>query len=328
MGNIIMIAAWTGAVLWPLAILFGLWRGLKAGRGPRWIGWAAIVAVTAFWGLGIRAFLWEPETLVVRRVEVVSPAWRGEPLRVGVISDVHSGAAHMSVARLDSIVDQMNAERPDIVLLLGDYVGGNPDASQRSAADNEAVMAGMPSLGKLRAPLGVWSVLGNHDWWYNGPGVARGGFEGNGIIKRAFEAQGIRVLENERAHIERPGGAFWLGGLADYDSRNAKPSYGQTLNELPEDGQPVIVMSHQPDAFALAPPRVLITFAGHTHCGQVNLPFLGRLIHASAGSEKWQCGLYSQWDRYLYVSGGVGVSMIPARFNQPPEIAVVTLRSD
>ncbi len=316
MGNNIILLAWAGAVLWPLAILFGLWRGVKRGRGPGWLGWTAIVVVTAAWGLGIRAFLWEPETLVVRRVEVVSPMWTGEPLRVGILSDVHGAGPHMSLARLESIIDELNAERPDIVLLLGDYAPGHVPAAERSADERAAVMATLPPLAKLRAPLGVWSVLGNHDWWYDGEAIEKG-----------LQAAGIRVLENTRARIERPGGAFWLGGLADYESMRAKPSYGATLDGL-EGDDPVVVMSHWPDAFATAPDRVAITFAGHSHCGQVNLPFFGRLMHASPGSEKWPCGLYSKGQGRLYVSGGVGVSIVPVRFNQPPEIAVVTLRAD
>lgn len=316
MSNIIMILAWAGAVLWPAALLFGLWRGLKVGRGPGWIGWGLITVVTGFWALGIRAFLWEPETLVTRRIEVVSPTWKGEPLRVGVITDTHSGAPHMSLERLDAIVREMNSERPDIILLLGDYAGRHEPAALRSDADRSEVMSGLPVLGRLKAPLGVWAVLGNHDWWYDGPAIEAG-----------LKTAGIPVLENERVRIERAGGAFWLGGLADYESTRAKPSYGQTLVDLPE-GDPVIVMSHWPDVFATAPNRVFITFAGHSHCGQVNLPGWGRLMHASPGSEMWPCGLYSQWSRYLYVSGGVGVSILPVRFNQPPEIAVVTLRAD
>ncbi len=316
MGNTIMIVAWAGAVLWPLAILFGLWRGIKTGRGPGWLGWTAIVLVTAAWGLGIRAFLWEPETLVVRRVEVVSPMWKGEPLRVGVLSDIHGAGPHMSVARIEAIIAELNAERPDIVLLLGDFAPGHVPASERSADERAAVMETLPPLAKLRAPLGVWSVLGNHDWWYDGEAIEKG-----------LEDIGVKVLENERARIERPGGAFWLGGLADYESLRAKPSYGETLADL-EGDDPVIVMSHWPDAFATAPDRVAITFAGHSHCGQVNLPVFGRLMHASAGSEKWPCGLYSNGQGRLYVSGGVGVSLMPVRFLQPPEIAVVTLRAD
>ena len=242
--------------------------------------------------------------------------WTGEPLRVGVLSDIHGAGPHMSVARIESIVAELNAERPDIVLLLGDFAPGHVPASERSADERAAVMETLPPLAKLRAPLGVWSVLGNHDWWYDGEAIEKG-----------LEAIGVKVLENERARIERPGGAFWLGGLADYESLRAKPSYGETLADL-EGDDPVVVMSHWPDVFAAAPDRVAITFAGHSHCGQVNLPVFGRLMHASAGSEKWPCGLYSNGQGRLYVSGGVGVSLMPVRFLQPPEIAVVTLRAD
>jgi predicted MPP superfamily phosphohydrolase len=316
MSAIIVILAWVGAVLWPTALLIALALGLKNGRGPGWAGWTAIVAVTALWGLGVRAALWEPETLVVRRVEVVSAMWKGGPLRVGVISDIHTAGPHMSPERLAGIVAQMNAEQPDIVLLLGDYVSGSKAGVERGPAQRSEVIEGLKPLAKLSAPFGVWSVLGNHDWWYDGP-----------AIEQVLQAAGVKVLENARVRIDRPSGAFWLGGLADYESTRAQPSYGDTLKDLPE-GDPVLVMSHLPDAFALAPERVFLTFAGHTHCGQVNLPVFGRMMHASPGSEKWPCGLYHAFGRKLYVTGGVGVSIFPVRFNQPPEIAVVTLRTD
>lgn len=316
MSNTIMILAWAGAVLWPVVIAFGMWRGLKTGRGPGLVSWVAIFLITTLWGLGLRAFLIEPEGLIVRRVEVVSRFWSGAPLRVGVITDIHGAGPHMSVGRLERIVDEMNGERPDIVLLLGDFVAGHAPSQDRSASENAEVRAILPPLCKLRAPLGVWSVLGNHDWWYDGAAIEAG-----------LQGLGIKVLENTRERIERPDGAFWLAGLADYESTRAKPSYGAALAGL-EDDAPVIAMAHWPDVFATAPDRVTITFAGHTHCGQVNLPFFGRMLHASAGSEKWPCGLYTSGERKLYVSGGVGVSIMPVRFNQPPEIAVVTLRAD
>jgi len=315
MGATILLLAWAGAIGWPALLLFGLWRGVKKGRGPKLFGWTLILLVTALWGLGIRAFLWEPETLVIRRVEIVSRAWSGPPLRIGVISDTHMGAPHMSVARLNGIVRDMNMERPDIVVLLGDFAGDHLPAAQRSKGDRARVMSGLPPLGGLEAPLGVYAVLGNHDWWYDGEAIEKG-----------LAAAGIRVLENSRARVERPGGVFWVAGLADYDSERTKPSYSDTLGDL-EGDDPVVALSHWPDVFAAAPDRVALTLAAHSHCGQVNLPVFGRLIHASAGSEKWQCGLYDVRGRKLYVTAGVGVSILPVRFLQPPEIAVVTLRS-
>jgi predicted MPP superfamily phosphohydrolase len=174
-------------------------------------------------------------------------------------------------------------------------------------------MSGLPPLKGLQAPLGVWAVLGNHDWWYDGPAIEAG-----------LQAEGITVLENSRQHVQRDGGAFWLAGLADYESLRMKPSYRDTLADLPA-GDPILVITHWPDVFAAAPNEVALTIAGHTHCGQVNLPFAGRLIHASEGSERWPCGLYEERGRKLYVTGGVGTSVLPVRFLQPPEIAVVTL---
>lgn len=314
MSHIIVWLAWAGALLWPALLAFALWRGLKAGRGPGWIAWSAIVVITAVWALGIRAFLWEPSTLEIRRVDVASRSWTGPPLRIGVISDTHTDGPHMGVGRLEGLIARMNAERPDIIVLLGDFVADHQTAASRGAGDRAKITEGLAALGKLKAPLGVWAVLGNHDWWYDGAAV-----------ESALVAAGVQVLENSRARIPREGGAFWVGGLADYESARAQPSYTDTLNGVPA-GEPVIVMSHWPDPFAVAPARVALTLAAHTHCGQVNLPVLGRLLSASPGSERWPCGLYEDRDRWLYVSGGVGTSLLPVRFNQPPEIAVLTLR--
>jgi hypothetical protein len=139
MESAVLYLAWAGAILWPLLLAMALWRGLKRGRGPGAFGWTFIVLVTVMWGLGIRAFLWEPETLEVRRVEVASRTWSGPPLRIGVIADTHMGAPHMSVARLKSIVQRMNSERPDIIVLLGDFAGRHEPAEQRSKAEKSEV---------------------------------------------------------------------------------------------------------------------------------------------------------------------------------------------
>jgi predicted MPP superfamily phosphohydrolase len=314
MSDIVVLLAWLGALLWPALLAFGLWRGLKAGRGPGWIVWSLIAVVSVLWVLGIRAFLWEPSTLEIRRVEVASRSWSGPALRIGVISDTHTDGAHMGVARLESIIARMNAERPDVVVLLGDFVAHHAPAGERGEAHRREIAEGLAAFGQLKAPLGVWAVLGNHDWWYDG-----------GQVESALIAAGVQVLENTRARIPREGGAFWIGGLADYESRRDQPSYILTLNGVPAD-EPVIVMSHWPDPFAAAPDRVALTLAGHSHCGQVNLPIVGRPIAVSPGAARWPCGLYEDRGRWLYVSGGVGTSVLPVRFGQPPEIAVLTLR--
>lgn len=315
MSDLIVWLAWIGAIAWPALLGFALWRGLKRGRGPAWIGWSLIGVVSVAWFLGIWAVLWEPQQLVIRRVETTSAAWSGAPLRIGVISDTHTDGSHMGVGRLNSVIDAMNAEQPDIVVLLGDFVA-------KRDADPGIVAEGLAAFSRLKAPLGVHAVLGNHDWWYDGP-----------MVEAALKAAGVNVMENGRKRISREGGVFWVGGLADYDSKRTQPSYGVTLGQQADDdpavpeADPVIVLSHWPDAFAVAPDRVALTLAGHSHCGQVNLPFLGRPVAVSDGSRRWPCGLYEERGRRLYVSGGVGVSVMPIRFGQPPEIAVVTLRA-
>ncbi len=316
MADWIIIAAWVLAIVWPLLVFFILWRGVIRGRGPNAFGWVFILIVSTAWGLGVWGVLWEPETLVVRRIEIVSSTWRGPPVKIGVIADIHSGAPHMSTRRLKRIVSRLNSQNPDVVALLGDYIGGHDLAKDRTDAENQRAMAAFPPLGELRAPLGVYAVLGNHDWWYDGKAVAD-----------ALNNQRITVLQNQAALIRRPEGSFWIGGLSDYASKRNLPSFIDTLAQVPAD-DPVVVMSHWPDAFAVTPDRVSLVLAGHSHCGQVNLPYFGRLIHASEGSEKWQCGLYEERGRRLYVTAGVGVSIIPVRFRQPPEIAVITLRRE
>lgn len=319
-GDLILLLAWTGAIAWPAFTLLALWLGLRKGRGPGPIGWLALGLISCAWFFGVWAFLWEPQQLVIRRIETTAETWSGPALRIGIISDTHTDGPHMSLSRLSSVVQQMNAEQPDIVLLLGDFVAGFAARGERSQAEQAAIAQGLQAFSALRAPLGVHAVLGNHDWAYDGS-----------YVEAQLRAAGVNVMENDRRLITRPGGAFWLGGLADYESQRTQPSYSITLGDqegrLPvSPAAPVIVMSHWPDAFAVAPGSVALTLAGHSHCGAVNLPFFGRLAAASDGSRRWPCGLYEERGGKLYVSGGLGVSILPVRFRQPPEITVLTLR--
>lgn len=313
MGERILLIATIGAVAWPLllAAWLGLWRRRR--RRPPVVSIALASFLTFAWACLSWGCLVEPELLVVKRLDVAAPRWSGPPLRIGVISDIHSGAPHMRPGRLRSIVARMNAERPDIIVLLGDFAGRHEPDELRSEADRSKVLEGFPPLKELRAPLGVYAILGNHDWWYDAAAIRAG-----------LSAQSIPVLENSNLRIARPDGAFWLAGLADLDALDAAPSWPKTLAGIPAQ-EPVIALSHWPDLFRGGPDRPAILLAGHSHCGQVNLPLIGRLVAASAGSRRWPCGLYSEEGRLLYVTGGLGVSILPIRFNQPPEFTVLTI---
>ena len=303
--------AWGGAVLGPLLVLL-LWRALSA-RTRRSRGVRIVLALFALaYGLCVWTFLVEPRLITTRRVTVASATWQGEPLRIGVLSDTHVGA-HVTPERVRRTVARLNRERPDVIVFLGDYAGGHEPRESRDAPQRSAVLRGAAALGSARAPLGSFAVLGNHDWWYDGP-----------ALEAELRRSGLPVLENAAVRVERPGGAFWIAGLADLESRRQRPSVRQALSDVPA-GDPVVLLTHWPDPFPAVPSRVALTLAGHTHCGQVNLPVFGRLVHASRGARRWGCGLYDEGGRKLFVTSGLGVSILPVRFRAPPEVAIVTL---
>lgn len=278
------------------------------------LAWSLGAVAAVGWGLGAWAFLIEPATLTVRHVTVESATWRGPPLRIGVVSDTHVAAPHTDVARIERLVARMNAERPDVVVLLGDYAGGHEPAATRARPEQSQILRGVEAFRGLNAPLGVRGVLGNHDSWYD-----------DAAISAALTRAGVSVLDNRAERITRPGGAFWFAGLSDMESPREPPRVSDTLRQVTDDA-PVVMLTHWPDPFVDVPGRVALTLAGHTHCGQVNLPVFGRLVHASRMSERWACGLYDEGGRKLFVTGGVGVSILPVRFRAPPEIVIVTLR--
>lgn len=305
--TIVMLIAWVAAITGPL-IGFMMWRRRRSRITNLLLGLA-----TLGYALGVWAFLIEPKLLIVSHVAIASSAWRGPPLRIGVVSDTHVGEAHVSPERVRRTMVRLSAERPDLVVLLGDYASGHQPASVRSQPQREAIARGVRALAEAKAPLGVVAVLGNHDWWYDGP-----------AIEAALRRGGITVLENAAVRIARPAGDVWVAGLADLHSKRAEPAWDLALRDVPA-GASVIALTHWPDPFAQAPARVGLTLAGHSHCGQVNLPVIGRPILPSPGSERWPCGRYQDGGRQLYVTGGVGESILPVRFRAPPEIVIVTL---
>uniref|UniRef100_UPI003782E966 metallophosphoesterase n=1 Tax=Brevundimonas sp. TaxID=1871086 RepID=UPI003782E966 len=289
--GVVLTLAWFAVLIGPIVCAF-LIRRLLRGRRIFVAGGLGVV-VAGLWALGVWSFLVEPATLTVRHVTVESAQWRGAPLRIGLISDTHVAAPHVDVPRVERLVARMNAEHPDVVMLLGDYAGGHEPAATRARPEQSEILKGVEAFGGLRAPLGVHGVLGNHDSWYDDAAIA-------GAMRRA----GVAILDNQVERIARPGGDFWIAGLADIMSPREGPRVERTLAQA-ADGAPVLVISHWPDPFTEVPDRVALTMAGHTHCGQVNLPFLGRLVHASRMSERWACGLYEEGGRKLFVTGGV-----------------------
>ncbi len=328
--------ALAGAIGWPVALLLGA-RAAPLRRSTLLRVFAALV--TLAWAGGVWATFIEPRTLVVKDVEVRSALWRGAPLRIGIVSDVHVVAPHMTPTRVRRIVSRINALDADLVLIAGDLVGHHLPRERRNAHVNADIVDGLAAFREIGAPLGAVAALGNHDWWWDG-------WE----TERRLTDAGVVVLDNAAVRLERDGGDVWIAGLADYESRRSQPDWTAALGEIPEDAD-VVAVAHWPDVFAAAPDRVALTVAGHSHCGQIRLPWLGGPA-ASAGSKRWPCGLFDGADRakpfgggtwfsggspgsgrgaagpQLFVTGGVGVSVLPIRFLTPPEIVVITLRGD
>jgi len=281
----------------------------KARRVSRWskraLLWLALFGI----GLSFDAFVVEPGRLVVNRQELRLPRWPAElsGVRVAFISDLHVGSPHWGRSHLHELVMRVNAEQPDLILLGGDYMINDIWFGSPVAADSIGA-----ELGQLRAPLGVFAVLGNHDWWNNGPKV-----------RAAFEARGVTVLDDEVRRLHFGGKSFCLLGVRDETERLRS---AQKELELALPGMPLLVLVHEPDIFPLLDERATLTLAGHTHGGQVDLPLIGRPIVPSRFGSRYAAGHVVEGGRHLFVTTGVGTSIIPVRFRVPPEIALLTLR--
>jgi uncharacterized protein len=254
-----------------------------------------------------RALWWEPRHVRLTSHTLALPRWpdRLDGLRVAVIADLHTGAPHVSLAAVERVVARVNAEGPDLVALLGDYI--DPRVAGASPVPPAAVAS---ALGRLRAPLGVVGVLGNHDW-----------VEGGRELAAALRHAGVTVLENEAVPAGR---GLWVAGVADAGKR--QPDLEAALAAPPADA-PVVLLSHNPDVFPEVPKRVSLTVSGHTHGAQVDLPLVRDRVTPSRYGAHYTGGVFEERDRVLFVSRGVGTSGLPVRFRAPPEVAVLELRA-
>lgn len=268
---------------------------------------AALLAIPV--SLVLWAFWLEPASLRNEDYAVSLARWPDEcdGFRVAVLGDLHVGSPFNGMAKLAEIVALTRAAEPDLVLLAGDFVihgvvGG-------SFEPPEAIVA---ELSRLEAPAGVHAVLGNHDWWLDAP-----------RIRKALESVSIPVLEDRAVPIDRGDCRFWLAGISDW--MEGPHDVARALAVVPP-GAPLLAFTHNPDVFPEIPPSVDLTIAAHTHGGQVYLPGFGRPIVPSAYGERYAIGHVVEAGRHLFVSAGLGTSILPVRFLVPPEISVLTLR--
>ncbi|MEL6958561.1 MAG: metallophosphoesterase [Pseudomonadota bacterium] len=258
--------------------------------------------------------------LRVQEWAIKSDTWTGPPLTIAIIADLHAGWPHIPLKQIRKIVARTNREGADLIVNLGDLGAAHPFAvhyGKRTIAD---------CLASLHAPLGVYHVLGNHDWWQD-----QAALEARGVPEaaRALVEAKLSLLDNEAVEVPWGNGAFWVAGLGDQRPKANDPSVAgfddidAALADVPKDA-PVILLAHEPDLFPNVPENVVLTLSGHTHGGQVRFgpwsPFI-----AFSGTEEFGYGPFEADGRHLVVSGGIGCAVVPARFGIPPEITVVTL---
>lgn len=280
----------------------------------------------AGFGTGSYAYAWEPTHQQLTRYRLTPRGWpQGRRLRLAVISDLHAGGPHVPLARVSQIVAATNKLEPDLILLLGDFV-----ASRDRIASDPPIPTLAAELGKLTAPSGVYAVLGNHDWWHDAP--TQKNRSGPTQVGLALEAAGIKVLENRALRLDTVAGPLWIAGLGDQIAflkrvrglPGGVADLAGTMAQIADDGAPVIMMAHEPDAFAHMPERVGLTLSGHTHGGQVRLFGWSPIVPSRYGN-RYAYGHVHENGRDLIVSAGIGTSKLPVRLGIPPEIVCVEL---
>ena len=280
---------------------------MRPRRTRQTLRFAAGVAGSVALMVGVWAIWLEPASLRIeeQHLDVQWPARRG--LRIAVLTDLHVGSPFNGVGKLREAVARTNAAGPDLICILGDLViqgvvGGHFVAPEVIAAE----------LANLRAPAGVVAVLGNHDGWFD-----------HDRVRRAVERAGIQVLEDTAASVTTPGGPVWVAGVSDlWTGRHDLPA---ALASVPPDGSPVLLLTHNPDVFPDVPARVTLTLAGHTHGGQVRLPFIGAPIVPSRFGQRFAAGHVVEGGRHLFVATGVGTSILPVRVRVPPNVTLLTV---
>ena len=217
----------------------------------------------------------------------------------------------------------INAEEADIVVFLGDFaaqsrgIGSPLKMPMRTIADK---------LTGIRARYGVFAVLGNHDGWY-----------GDTDVRKNLQRSGMRVLENEIAFIEKDGQKLRILGLKDHLKVKSWKVFSDEIKNVIEGSEQagdIIVLEHSPDILPIitgdlsVSPDLKLMLAGHTHGGQVWFPVIGSLVVPSSFGQKYAYGHIKDNDLDMFVTTGIGVSILPIRFLVPPEIAVLTINAE
>lgn len=249
--------------------------------------------ILIFWSVFI-----EPNMLAVNHLNLKSKDLKG--LKIIFVGDFHVKKNQRK--NLIRIVNKINEQNPDLILIAGDFVNGHNEK------DSMPIEEISKELSKLKSKYGIYSVLGNHDWWQNGE-----------KIKFFLEKNGILVLEDENSTIKIGNKKLCIIGVEDITTRKI-----EIEKAFKNASSPSIFLTHSPDTFPLITNKKPdLVLAGHTHGGQVTIPFIGALVVPSDYGRRYAQGLIEENNKTMFVTKGIGTSILPIRFNCIPEIVVI-----